>query len=121
MKRERTPMIEVNRDGIVGMSWYEDRIESDDSKQESHCQELFFSTSVDGGMTFSTPVQVAGVPSCARSLKRGKVEERWPTGGDYTGLQASPDGVFHLVWSDARNGAYQLWTADVKVTKQSGR
>jgi hypothetical protein len=115
--QQRTPMIAVNRNGIVGMSWYEDRIQSDNSGNTSHCPELVFNSSVDGGTTFSAPLKVTGIPSCSCSLKKGKAEERWPTGGDYTGLQATPDGIFHLVWSDARNGAYQLWTAEVRPAK----
>jgi hypothetical protein len=39
-------------------------------------------------------------------------------GGDYFGLTAGADGRFHLVWSDARDGAFQIWTAAVSV--QSG-
>jgi len=50
-------------------------------------------------------------------VNKAKAEERWPTGGDYTGLQVTPDGVFHLIWSDARNGAGHLWTAEVKQAK----
>ena len=36
-------------------------------------------------------------------------------GGDYSGLAATSDGIFHLVWSDARTGIYQLRTASVAV------
>ncbi|HEV2401798.1 MAG TPA: sialidase family protein [Candidatus Sulfotelmatobacter sp.] len=116
-QQQRTPMIAVNRNGIVGMSWFEDRIKSDNSSKATHCVELLFSVSVDGGTSFLTPVTVTGVPSCSSSVKKAKAEERWPTGGDYTGLQATPDGVFHLVWSDARNGTADLWTAEVKQAK----
>ncbi len=114
-QQQRTPMIAVNRNGTVGVSWSEDRI--DTSSGSSHCRELLFSVSIDGGTSFVTPVKVTGVPSCSNSARKSKAEERWPTGGDYTGLQATPDGVFHLVWSDARNGAYRLWTAEVKQAK----
>ena len=115
--QQRTPMIAVNGNGIVGMSWYEDRIQSNHSGNASHCLELVFSSSVDGGTTFSAPINVARIPTCSSSLKKGEAEKRWPTGGDYTGLQATPDGVFHLVWSDARSGAYRLWTAEVRLAK----
>jgi hypothetical protein len=116
-QQQRTPMIAVNRRGIVGMSWFKDSIQSDNSSNPTHCVEILFSVSVDGGSRFLTPVTVTGVPSCSDSVKKTKAEERWPTGGDYTGLQATSDGVFHLVWSDARNSAGHLWTADVKQAK----
>ncbi len=116
-QQQRTPMIAVGGNGIVGMSWFEDRIQSDNSSDATHCVELLFSLSVDGGTSFLGPVRVSGVPGCSSSAKKAKAEERWPTGGDYTGLQATPDGVFHLVWSDSRNGAGHLWTADAKQAK----
>jgi hypothetical protein len=42
---------------------------------------------------------------------------RWANGGDYVGLAATADGVFHPVWPDARHdGVQQLHTARVRVT-----
>ncbi len=38
-------------------------------------------------------------------------------GGDYSGLAATSDGMFHVVWSDARSGIYQLRTATVSVKR----
>jgi len=116
-QQQRTPMIAVDRNGIVGVSWFEERIQSDNSSNATHCVDLLFSLSVDGGTSFLRPVKVTGVPSCSSSAKKAKAEQRWPTGGDYTGLQATPDGLFHLIWSDARNGAGHLWTAEVKHFK----
>src|SRR5215469_11154087 len=104
-QQQRTPMIAVNRNGVVGVSWFEDRIQNDNSSNATHCVELLFSSSVNGGTSFLTPVKVTAAPSCSSSVNKAKAEERWPTGGDYTGLQVTPDGVFHLIWSDARNGA----------------
>ena len=115
--RQRTPMIAVGGHGTVGISWYQDSQESDSSTQTSGCQKLFFSASLDGGATLSNPVKVSSDPSCSSSRKNGEAGRRWPAGGDYIGLHATPDGVFHLVWSDARNGVYELWTADIKETK----
>jgi hypothetical protein len=48
----------------------------------------------------------------------GAAYGRWPRGGDYFGLAVTTDGVFHVLWSDARAKVFQLWTATVVV--QSG-
>jgi hypothetical protein len=41
---------------------------------------------------------------------------RWGSGGDYMGLAADKDGVFHPFWTDARSGTFQLYTAAVRVS-----
>jgi hypothetical protein len=41
--------------------------------------------------------------------------ETWSRGGDYFGMAATTDGVFHVLWSDARANVFQLWTATVDV------
>jgi hypothetical protein len=35
------------------------------------------------------------------------------------GLSSAPDGGFHLLWSDARSGVYQLRTATSRVQNRS--
>ena len=40
---------------------------------------------------------------------------RWPNGGDYIGMTADADGVFHPFWTDGRSGTYQLYTAPIRV------
>jgi hypothetical protein len=111
----RTPSIAVNKDGVVGVSWYERRRERD-----SECQHLYFTASLDGGKTFLPPARVSTAPSCPDTPRNGGSAKRWAAGGDYSGLAASPDGAFHVLWADSRNGIYQLWTArvDVNVTAQ---
>ena len=53
------PVVEVNRDGVVGVAWYDRR--RDDTRR---CWELFFTSSSDGGETFAANVPVASAPSC---------------------------------------------------------
>ncbi|MDE2806193.1 MAG: sialidase family protein [Gemmatimonadota bacterium] len=53
------PVVEVNRDGVVGVAWYDRR--RDDTRR---CWELFFTSSSDGGETFGANVPVASAPSC---------------------------------------------------------
>ena len=53
------PVVEVNRDGVVGVAWYDRR--RDDTRR---CWELFFTSSSDGGETFGANVTVATAPSC---------------------------------------------------------
>ena len=44
---------------------------------------------------------------------------RWPDGGDYIGLTADTDGVFHPFWADGRSGTYQLYTAAIRVQTET--
>ena len=53
------PVVEVNRDGVVGVAWYDRR--RDETRR---CWELFFTSSSDGGETFAENVPVASAPSC---------------------------------------------------------
>ena len=48
------------------------------------------------------------------------VGQRWPAGGDYFGLAVSPDGTFHVLWSDSRTGVFQLRTALIEVRMREG-
>ena len=53
------PVVEVNRDGVVGVAWYDRR--RDETRR---CWELFFTSSSDGGETFAANIPVASAPSC---------------------------------------------------------
>ena len=53
------PVVEVNRDGVVGVAWYDRR--RDETRR---CWELFFTSSSNGGETFAANVPVASAPSC---------------------------------------------------------
>lgn len=99
-----TPMVAVNRDGIVAVTWNDRR---HDPNEE--CFQHYVAVSTDGGRTFSPGTRVSEVEICpgARS--------RWLNGGETQGLAALPDGRFRLIWSVGSRGDLRLWTAVVRV------
>lgn len=121
--------VAVNRDGVLGMTWYDTR----DAPSEFAFHQ-YFAASFDGGATFTQPQRVSGalsrplgsanlLPSPTTfSGPEGELRvallsaaSRWVNGGDYMGLTASADGHFHPVWADARSGSYQVYTARVRI------
>ena len=105
-----TPSIAVNKDGVIGVSWYE--------IHDKNCFDVYFTASPDGGETFLPEVRASSATSCPDTPQNKGVFDPGKTfgaGGDYSGLAATSDGVFHVVWSDARTGIYQLRTATVTV------
>lgn len=106
-----TPAIAINREGTVGVAWYDTRRNPTES-----CYDLYFSASLDGGVTFLPNVRVTPASSCPQaSPQQHGVASRWSFGGDYSGLAAGADGKFHILWADSRSGIYRLWAADVRV------
>ncbi|MFN8571838.1 MAG: sialidase family protein [Gemmatimonadaceae bacterium] len=123
--------VSVNKDGVVGVSWQDTRGSTVDRGYH-----VYFAASTDGGATFLSPRRVTSeqsrplgsgnqtitpsfftVPddSGATRLVFLSAASRWGNGGDYTGLAADADGVFHPFWADARSGTFQAWTARVRV------
>ena len=128
------PTVAVNRDGVVGVAWY-DRRDNPDNRGWW----VRFAASLDGGETFGKSVRVSEAPNAY-----GK-NERWPVGasvlgggtnkkepaktlklnvsldgffynGGHTGgIAADAGGVFHPLWVDNRTGLPQVWTAAVTV------
>jgi hypothetical protein len=106
-----TPAIAVNREGTVGVAWYDTRRDP-----RGECYDLYFTASLDGGATFLPNVRVTPEASCPQaSPQQHGVAQRWSFGGDYSGLAAGVDGRFHILWADSRSGIYRLRTADVRV------
>jgi len=127
---EYQPAICVNRDGVVGISWFGTRDSTD------HYSE-YFAASLDGGDSFLPAVIVSAEPSSIdapgndiarhtidspRTNSTGDVEfsfgvtsKGFPIGGEYMGLVADDTGTFHPFWSDARSGNSQVWTTVIKV------
>jgi hypothetical protein len=101
--------IAVNANGVVGVLWT-DRIDDPARK----CQYTYFTASLDGGETFLEPVRVSNALSCPEATN-GWVGRAWPQGGDYSGLAARPDGSFLALWADARQGIFQLYTAEISL------
>jgi len=96
--------IMVNSTGIVGIQYY--------SLESGHDFDVFFTASTDGGATFSKPVRLSTATS-----NQPLTEPRW-AGQDQVYGDTDAKGVFHLVWTDARNHAtaYQVYTRSVTVT-----
>ena len=123
------PTVAVNSSGIVGVMWYDRRDSPDNLGYWPR-----FAASLDGGVTFLPSVKVSEAPSSFKQTNllvlsslgnsigaNGKlsfwVGADWmqASGGDTSGLAASPDGIFHPLWVDNRTGVSQVWTASVKV------
>lgn len=105
-----TPAVAVNRDGAVLITW----LQNIEGAGET-CRELYAAASLDGAATFPPPQRVSSATSCPDPTLNGAALGRWPTGGDYYGLTAAADGRFHVLWSDARAGAFALRTATLHV------
>ncbi len=103
--------VAVNRDGVVGVTWYDSR-----EAPSEFAFHQYFAASFDGGETFTDAQRVSGALS--RPLGSGNLlptpttfsgtqgelrvallsaASRWVNGGDYMGLTASADGHFHPV------------------------
>ena len=105
-----TPSIAINKEGVIGVSWYE--------IHDKNCFDVYFTASLDSGKTFLPEVRVSSATSCPDTPQNKGAFDPGMTfgaGGDYSGLAATSDGVFHVVWSDARSGIYRLRTATVAV------
>jgi hypothetical protein len=60
---------------------------------------------------------VSNATSCPDVPQNKGAFALFDAGGDYSGLAATSDGLFHVVWSDARSGIYQLRTSTVNVRR----
>ncbi|MDX2046291.1 MAG: hypothetical protein SFU87_05865 [Chitinophagaceae bacterium] len=105
------PSVAINKDGVVGVSWVDNQ-EPGDKKND-----LYFTYSTDGGASFHRPVKVTGKGSSPKTILNNDVANKFPGGGHYLGIAAKPDGSFQLVWSDSRNGVFQLQTCNVALLR----
>lgn len=124
------PAVAVNRNGVVGVSWY-DRRES----PKDHGWRARFTASVDGGATFlpsAAATEARYDPALTKDQSINVLEAKYPrnggppitrprwnfafTGGDTAALSAGADGAFHVFWTDNRTGVVQVWTSRVEVT-----
>lgn len=99
------PAVAVNRDGVVGVSWYDRRDNPDNLGYWPR-----FSASLDGGATFLPSVRVSTFPNLVRDGNDTRVNS-----GDTAGLDADAKGAFHPVWIDNRTGTHQIWTMTIAV------
>jgi hypothetical protein len=124
------PAVAVNKDGIVGVSWY-DRRENTTDPVGYHVR---FAASLDGGETFTESARVSEKP---RVFGKGEqwnavgyvfpdtsavrvriMRADWLAGGHTAGIAATADGRFHPLWVDNRTGLNQMWTAAITVSGQ---
>jgi hypothetical protein len=127
------PTIAVNKDGVVGLMWYDRRDNPNDPGYS-----VRFSASLDGGATWSPSVRLSEKPMTFTAGERPtfwtnsrtpaprgpfpatvSAEVRfndWLDGGHTAGLAADAGGRFHAVWVDNRTGLHQLWSASIDVT-----
>ena len=111
----RTPAMAVNKDGVVGVVWYDGRNDPSTIKGTYRCQEIYFTASLDGGVTLLPDAKISSQRTCPASPQHIGTALRFPAGGEYIGMVATPDGSFQVLWSDSRTGTYQLRTVTVKV------
>lgn len=97
------PMVSVNDNGVVGVSWY-DR----GSSKNNLSYGVRFAASIDGGRRWRPSVLVSGSPYIP-----GK--DLHANGGDTAGLAADSRGAFHLAWIANPGGMPAMWTARVRV------
>jgi hypothetical protein len=115
------PEIAVNKDGVLGVTWYDRRDHPDNLGWD-----VRFTSSIDGGATFlpsvkvsehgtSFPAGTSRVPRTDRTPIDAGRDSFTFMGGDTAGLAADAKGEFHAVWVDNHTGVPQVWTATVKV------
>jgi hypothetical protein len=105
------PAVAVNPNGAVAVLWHDTRHAASD-----RCFDLYLALSTDGGASFGPNRRLTPTTSCPAEhpAQRG-IAQRWPYGGDYTGLAAGADGAFHALWADSRSGNYQLWSVRISA------
>lgn len=104
--------VAVNRDGIVGVVWFDTR-----AHPGRTAYDVYFAASFDEGRTFTSPLKVSSQASRPRPWTQGGFDsERHITGGDYIGLVADAAGRFHVAWPDARSGTQQIWSARIEAS-----
>lgn len=125
------PVIAVNKNGVVGVSWLDRRASPNDVNYQ-----VRFAASLDGGETFMPSVRVSERPGVADEEELWMVKGVTTLGsparviivrepemrpGDTAGLATDPDGTFHPLWIDNRTSIRQVWTAAVSVKGKIGR
>lgn len=110
LSKANVASVAVNKDGMVGISWVDGQHSAD---QRSY--DVYFTISKDGGESFQRPIRVTDVSSNPRTKENADVANKFQPGGHYLGITTKTDGSFQLIWSDSRNGFFQLQTSNIKV------
>jgi hypothetical protein len=120
------PAATVNKNGVLGISWYDTRHKSAEGRPVE-----YFTASLDGGATFLPAARVSARDarrvtaqismsaladeSTADTLRlRFNMIGDWP--GHYQGLTSTASGVFQAFWVDLRSGSAQIWSSQILVT-----
>jgi hypothetical protein len=113
--------VAVSAAGVLGVAWIHGEAGSEERMKQREKNagepiredtwELYFTASADGGQSFAAPVPLLQEPYRTDE----KVTPRWPYGTDYIALATPPDGSFHLLWVDSRDGKGILQTARIEV------
>lgn len=125
-------MLAVNREGTVGIAWFDMRYFPN---FDGH--ELYFTASLNGGETFLPFRKVSSESSLPRGAgnvtplppftrRTEKFIEahfqtafgRFGAGGDYAAMACEADGAFRPFWPDSRTGTFQIYTARIRVLKR---
>lgn len=126
------PMLAVNRNGVLGVMWYDRRDHPD-----NYGYDVRFSASLDGGESFLPsvlilpggdsalhtkewllwpPWHLSAQPDGRQHAAFGAALQVWAdNGGDTAGLACDLDGIFHPLWIDRRSGLQQVSTTRIKV------
>lgn len=124
------PTLATNKNGVLGILYGDTR----GFRAEDGRFNMYFAASLDGGASFLSPRRLSSRHSSIETEAHGRpaINHSWPyadsvsvwfiailtkhpTGGDYLGLAADIDGVFHPMWADSRSGLYQAYTSRVAV------
>jgi hypothetical protein len=142
------PSVTVNKNGVVGVVWYDRREHPDDWGWD-----IRFCASLDGGETWTPSVRVSEAPNLwneksallVRATSTGGgglvfpglngaaqtkgsplkvnvfMDAKQFIGGDYAGMTADAAGALHPIWADNRTGLSQLWTSTIMVADTAKR
>ncbi len=99
-----TPMVVVDSDGRVIVTWNDRRNDPDDE-----CFQLFASVSNDGGESFGENRAISDMTTCPGA------GSRWLNGGETQGLVPLPGGRFRVTWSVGTRENLAVWTAVVRI------
>lgn len=102
----KPPEIIVNQQGVIAVFWQE-------LNTNTNTYQLKYTYGTEDLLQFEEPMNVASQMSKSDPTVNGRVDKRWPTGGDYFGLSALPNGNFVVIWVDHRNGKPELFKAIV--------
>jgi len=140
------PAVSVNKDGIVGLMWYDRRddgfakesiLSADLRRQDNIIKhdyrwQIYFSASYDGGMSFLPNIKVSNavfsdnapgnwVPITGENgLSLNLPQNIYPGAGNSGCFAASSDSRFHALWVDSRAGVSQIWAASIEVDGKAG-